>query len=594
MCGIAGVINIRIDSAHLEYTSTSTRVLSMLKSIRHRGPDEIGVDSFPDACIGNVRLKIVGEKAGKQPVMKHGCGLVFNGEIYNYQTLAEEYCPDSTSDTEVLFAALSKDGPKVLNLLNGVFSFCFIDEEAIYLGRDRFGEKPLYYTINNDEMLFASELKAFIPFIGYVLQLPGLYAALETPIREETVFKNVFQVDPGSYIRIDRKSKKRTTHRYYSYTITPFTGTLKEQIQEVRRLALDAIALRIPSNLPYGAYISGGIDSSVVALTAKPSVLLTYLPGDTNVASEEHYADMVAAALPDSTYIKITPPKRDILLDVIRVIYCNDGPTTTLAAYSQYVSSEVAHNQGLRVMLSGMGVDEFFSGYVRQAIGYLPPDLLSEKLRTDFQGLVAHGTAGAPTDKAAIYAHLVNRSGAANATLEANIRAIFAEAHDPVAAMNLVDMFYSLPPLMTMDDHISMAFGVENRSPFLDHRLVELALSLPAASKIHGKQEELSLKYVFKEAFKDILPPEIFNRKDKVGFFSHLNMLLRGEWRPLVERSITLLQEAYPDESYYEARLDPLGKFGRHDYQIFQLAITHLLFCEKLSPEAVAERLLQS
>lgn len=146
---------------------------------------------------------------------------------------------------------------------------------------------------------------------------------------------------------------------------------------------------------------------------------------------------------------------------------------------------------------------------------------------------------------------------------------------------------------MTVDDHLSMAFGIENRSPFLDHRLVELALALPGTSKIHGQKENLSLKYIFKEAFKDLLPPEIFARKDKIGFYSHLNDLLRGEWQPLVKHGLKILQEAYPDELYYRKNSqDPLGQYGRYDYQIFQLAITHLLFCEKLIPEVVAERLL--
>lgn len=443
MCGIAGVISLNSNHSEFRHSHQSARVLSMLSSIRHRGPDEIGTYVFSNACLGNVRLKIVGEEAGRQPIVKEPRGLVFNGEIYNYRSLAKQYCPGTIvdSDTEVLFAALSQDGPQALKLLNGVFSFCFVDDKTIYLGRDRFGEKPLYYTIVDKELLFASEIKALIPSVRCKLQLPDFYAALETPVHKETVFKNIFQVDPGTYIKIDRTTKKYITSRYYHYKVEPFAGDLHDQVQEVRRLALDAISLRVPPNLPYGVYISGGIDSSVVALASKPSALLTYLPGHSAVPSEEHYADMVAARLPNSRYVKTTSPKKDILLDVIRTIYSNDGPTTTLAAYSQYVLSESVHRQGLRVMLSGMGVDEFFNGYIRHAIGYLQPDLLPEKLRTDFKGLVALGTARAPKDKAQTYAHLINRSGEKAEVLDTKVKAIFDSARDPVAAISLVDTF---------------------------------------------------------------------------------------------------------------------------------------------------------
>jgi asparagine synthase (glutamine-hydrolysing) len=496
-----------------------------------------------------------------------------------------------TSDTQVLFNRLRTDGLGILPKLNGAFSFCISDSNATYLVRDRFGEKPLYYTIKAGTLFFASEIKALATQTSLKLRLPKLYTQLETPVGIDTVFEGVFQVEPGTYIRIDRTTGTLSTHRYHEFQTAHHAGSLNDQVHELRRLLDDAINIRTPRGLDYGAYISGGLDSSIVSLASGPRAVLTYVPGSSLVPSEERYADIVAKGIPGAKYTKVGP-STNVLQDLVASVYANDGPTTTSAAYSQFLLSREARHQGLRVMLAGDGADEFFIGYARQMLAYLPEAALSDDLRHQYGPLAARGLRFGKTTRSGVYANMLNRVEKESSDLNARLTDIFDHYEDPLQAMSVAEAKTSLPPLLSTSDHLNMAFGIEIRNPFLDYRVVDFAMSLRPDAKLQSGKGVVTSKYALRQAFSDIVPEEITSRRDKVGFSSQILDLISNEWQPYVQNSRAILTEAYPDEPYFASMQDASHKYSRVDYQIMQLAITHLLYCEKVSVDETVSRLV--
>lgn len=307
MCGIAGIISLRPRKSKSKEQSGIVKM--MLDRLWHRGPDETNILVENQYSVGTARLKIVGENASKQPFYNKKSSLVFNGEIYNYKILAKEYLDnniDLSSDSNVLFQFLNRYGLSKLNSLNGMFGFCYIDEENIYLARDRFGKKPLYYTIKNNCLLFASEVKAFIGLVNFEFDLPKFYRYLETSLEGETIFKNIFEIKPSTYMVINRKNMNISTYQYYSiFDVKEEKGSEKYLKEKLKWLVEDSIKLRTDTNRSYGVFISGGIDSSIIALLTKPQFLLTYLPQSSLIDKEDLYANIIASKLPKSTYIKI-------------------------------------------------------------------------------------------------------------------------------------------------------------------------------------------------------------------------------------------------------------------------------------------------
>ena len=578
MCGISGQISLKKDK------NVSEKIVrDMLNIIGHRGPDESGIYKFRDAAIGNTRLVVTGRKTGKQPFIKNNKGLAFNGEIYNYKNLTSK---GADSDTEVLFELLEKNGMNCLPKLNGVFSFSYVSDDYIYLVRDRFGERPLYYTIVNGQLFFASEIKAFRDFISFALKLPPEYSALETAIHQNTIFKDIYQVEAGTYLKIERSSGVIQSHRYFEYLPKHSERNEKDQVQDLKSLVSDAINLRSPEDLPYGIYISGGLDSSIIAMLSKPSALFTYVPESEFTPSEEKYADIVAAEKPGSIYKKKTVSSTGMLLEIIQAIYANDGPTTTLAAYSQYILAKEASDQGLRVMLGGLGADEFFNGYIRHAVGALPESSLSRSTQIQYRTLInkAKINGEEASSISVAYARLLNRSVSESEWLQEEVASVFEMYQDPLVAMSMCDALFTLPPLMSTDDRLNMAFGIESRNPLLDYRVVEFALSMSFNQKIRPNKNGAILKHALKEAFKDDLPREIYNRSDKVGFSSSVIDLLETRWNSFAQNCIKILRDRYPDEPYFFMDQNVSVKYNRWSYQMIQLAITHLLFCEKIDP----------
>lgn len=587
MCGISGVIDLK--SHTTEPKIYDWLVQKMLDKMRHRGPDEVKIVSGNGYSLGTARLKILGDEHGQQPFQNKNSALAFNGEIYNYRDLAKNYLGNITnthSDSNILFQFLNKYSFSNIDALNGMFSFCYIDKNYIYLARDRFGKKPLYYTCKNNRLFFASEIKAFIELVDFEIKLPKFYPFLETALMGETIFKDIFEIKPSTYLKINRKNFNITTHQYYSiFDIKGEKGSESYLKEKLRWLIEDSIKIRSDTDLPFGVFISGGVDSSIIALLTKPKFLLTYLPQTNLVNQEEKYADKVASMLPKSEYLKVKPAKENFLEELIQVVYFNGGPTTTLAAHSQYRLSKTLNNKQIRLAFSGLGIDEFFNGYVRHALSLIPKKYFDNIAFQGYEALINRINTNAPS---LTYASLLNRSSRIDKEFINLAVSIFNKTDSTSAAISLCDALFTLPPLLHTDDHLNMAFGIESRAPFLDYRLVNFALGLSEEMKIKiDSKGEIHLKYLLKEAFKDILPKEIYLRNDKIGFSSNINDLLRSKLAYIVDNSRNLLNKYLPKIGLlWNDKIVP-HPYIRWEYQVVQLAITYLLYCGKHSQKDV-------
>lgn len=590
MCGIAGIIPLK--EIKESNRSHKTELESMLLRIKDRGPDGLGIDTTNDYAIGNVRLSIVGHEQGRQPIKEGAESFIFNGEIYNFKYLSEKYnIKNIVSDTYLLFKLLQKKSIKLLPELNGMFAFCFVTKDSIYLARDRFGKKPLFYMLKNNNLYFASEMKSFYDLTTFNIKLSGIYYSLETEIGENTIFEGIFQLEPGSYIEIDRKTKKITKRKYYSHTFQNHENKNEKQLtEELRYLVTDAINIRADTDKPYAVNASGGIDSSIIAALSKPKYLFSFIPKNNLISDEERYVEILASKMPGTELVKVKNQPDEFLNNFIDMVYMNEGPTTTLGSLAQLYLAREAKMHSIKITFSGIGADEFFNGYVRHAIATLPAEYFNKSLFNEYKTLILKGGVSASDiSPKTIYGNILNRSNHKNNKLDKILLGLFGKFKSPLTAIGLADGELTLPPLLRTDDYINMGFGIEGRSPFMDYRLVEFALGLPEKHKIHinPKSHEIYTKYLLRKAFKDILPQQIYRRKDKIGFTSNVTDLLRGDMKFVFNTSLEVLQSAFPHLHYLSQSNDLLGNFSRWDYQICQLAITYLLFTKRYSKEEV-------
>lgn len=592
MCGIEG--SIAIDHQPIDrrwLVSANQRALSR---ISHRGPDQQGLHIDEDLVMGNTRLAIVGLDEGAQPVNDNNCQLVFNGEIYNHQSLdLGQGRKASDSDTRNLFHFLREHGVSRLNDLNGMFAFCFANERDVFLVRDRFGEKPLFYTIVNGQLFFASEIKALAEVRKLRLQVPDLYFHTESAQAPQTFFEDIFELEPGHYLQIDRSTKKMIKVRYYNPDLSQLSLSFKDAVVFLQSLLREAIRIRIPQDQDHAAYISGGLDSSIIALLSRPDLLLTFIAGTGEQYDESEYADAVATAVGknENDYLRVSATHDQFMHHLFDLVYSLGAPTTSVAAFSQYLLAKTLQERGLRVVLSGIGADEFFAGYVRHALAMDTHFSLKRSGLSAYKPMLrklkqAHAQ---PLDK---YAALINRSKLHDPTLLKPSMAEVFDTYDVATAIALTDNLITLPPLLKMDDHLNMRFGIESRSPFLDHRIVEFGLKIPTRYKIHHTPDNiLSLKHILRSAAKEVLPPVIAERKSKVGFPSSVNLWLADELHHLVRNSSKILTDVFPNESYFQVNQED-DPFDRRNYQLVQMAASYLIHDQGYFREEFAKELL--
>ena len=577
MCGIAGIINL--SSSPLP--DLQQRLAAMNHLQRHRGPDGEGVWQHPLGHVGlaHRRLSIIDLSTGNQPMRDAGGNWVtFNGEIYNYIELRNELGPENfvtTSDTEVILHAYRRWGPDCVNHFRGMFAFALWDErnQALFCARDRFGIKPFYYAVAKNAFYFASEVKALLPFVDRIeSDLEGLkdYLTFQFCLNGKTLFKDVRELSPAHTLQVVNGSV--TVKRYWEVYFEPdFDHTAKYFEESLRALLEESVGLHLRSDVPIGAYLSGGLDSSTVASLATKQQADGAMLGFTGKFSvfgpdydESRYARDMAEGLGIVLH-ETDITAQDFIENIRNVIYHLDYPVAGPGSFPQYMVSQLAARHR-KVVLGGQGGDEIFGGYARYLIAYfeqcikgaIDGTMNSGNFIVTYESIIPNLTAlrnykpllqelwreGLFEDMDRRYFRLVNRApslaGEINWELLGDyspfdtFRTIFSgrnvRKESYFDLMTHFDFKTLLPALLQVEDRMSMAHGLESRVPLLDHPLVELAATIPSNIKF----KDGTMKHIFKEVARPYLPTSILDRQDKMGFPTPLTEWVKGEARDFV------------------------------------------------------------
>lgn len=560
MCGFVGILNKNGLNVRPEI------LRKMADTIHHRGPDEEGIFINDNCGFYHKRLSIIDLNTGQQPMTFGNYTIVFNGEIYNYIELREElklkgHKFDTTSDTEVILHLYREYGESCVNRLNGMFAFIIYDKSnnEIYVARDHFGIKPLYWYQDKNRILFGSEIKAILahPEIKAIPAMENLYEYLtfQFILGENTLFQNINKFQPGHYSIINLKTWSFKTINYWKPDFNTDTFHTEEYfINKLQKILDDTITQQLRSDVPIGTYLSGGIDSSLISIMASKIVNhpLKSFSGAFNEGPEFNelkYA-RIAAKKSNSELYEIFPTEQEFIDVLPKLIYHLDEPVAGPGLFPQYMVSKFASNH-VKVILGGQGGDEIFGGYARYLVAYLEQALKGSIFETNEE--VEHivtlksilpnlpslkqyvpmlkgfwkSDVFEPMDRR--YFNLLNRMGSIsdflhpdfiNGRNENRIFDKFSEHFNHFNTksyynkMTQFDLSASLPALLQVEDRVSMAVSIESRVPLLDRRIIDLISKMPAGMKFKGGE----LKYLLKQSIKEIMPPEILNRKDKMGF----------------------------------------------------------------------------
>jgi asparagine synthase (glutamine-hydrolysing) len=573
MCGIAGYLGKTIPET----------LAAMLPLLKHRGPDGEGLHVEPDVGLGMTRLAIIDAVGGRQPMTNEdeSVWLVFNGEIYNFRELrplleARGYRFRTRSDSEVLLRAYEAFGEACVDHLRGMFAFAVWDRgrRRLLLARDRLGKKPLYYRRRNGLLLFASEIKALLshPDVGRDVDADALhhYLAFGYSPGDRSIFAEIASLPPAHLALAD--GDRFETRCYW----TPVGGAVApgdsvpaaEAPALVRRAVVDAVRLRLESDVPLGVVLSGGIDSSAVVASMREvtdqritTVTVGFGAGDPSF-DELPYARLVARRFDTDHHEEILEPRvADVLPAIVQHF---DEPFADSSAVATFVVAQAAARH-VKVALSGIGGDEAFAGYPRylglrlsetyarlpRPVRFLARAAVHAIARESEGGVDWAGRArrfvasDAPLpdrylawtrffsadDLRRLAAPVLRARWRADVT--ARQRAAFEtrDGRDVVDGAFRIDLATYLPDdLLVMADRMTMAHSLELRAPFCDHRLLELSLRISAGVKLRGGR----LKALLKSAFADVLPRELLQRP-KQGFMIPLARWLRTELREPME-----------------------------------------------------------
>jgi asparagine synthase (glutamine-hydrolysing) len=570
MCGIFG----RVSLADLRHQAVS--INDALQAIHHRGPDEGGQWTGEGVSLGMRRLSIIDLAGGQQPIWNedHSCCIVYNGELYNYKELrpqleALQHVFRTNSDTEVILHAYEQWGVECLRRFNGMFAFAIWDKRArsLFVARDRLGEKPLYYYQAGDELIVASEIKALLAdgSIPRTINPRGLanYLTFGHASAPETIYQGIFKLRPGHYLLARGGSVQIA--QYWdvgSEPQLPAGAKLSEQEYADRVLALleDAVRRRMIADVPVGAFLSGGVDSSAVTALMRrygTGPLTTFSLGFKAPDSYNELSDARRVArLLGTEHHELMVEEFDLIKTVRTLVYHYDEPFGDPANIPVYLLSRFAREH-VKVVMTGDGGDELFGGYKRYVadqlapvVGWLQhlplaPALIASLERLPVKGKLQRTLRALPiADPARRYAAMTAFfSPALQEELLTPLMLGAVGDHDPASSyvrsynrLNGSSAADHLNRLMYVDlkgwmvdlylektDKASMAASIEARVPFLDHRLVELAFQIGSRHKIRG----LETKRVLKRALRGIVPQEILH-KPKHGFDVPLKPWLRS------------------------------------------------------------------
>ncbi|MFT9849642.1 asparagine synthase (glutamine-hydrolyzing) [Aneurinibacillus sp. REN35] len=611
MCGIAGIIA----NSHLSIKDNGRRMLDVLN---HRGPDGSGewFASKENIWIGHRRLAIIDPEGGKQPLSNEDgtIWITFNGCIYNYLELAQSLRGKghrfrTYTDTEVIIHAYEEFGVDCVKYFIGMFSFAIWDDrkKIMFCARDRMGIKPFYYWKESNTFIFASEIKAILA-TDFIKKQPNYkaiqeYLVFQTVPGEHTLFKGINKLLPGHYLIINEEGRILDNLKYWDVNFDIDTDHTEEYfLDRLRTLLEDAVKIRLRSDVALGAHLSGGLDSStIVSLASAFNITGDKLKTFTGAFDEgerfdeTQYARMVAEKS-GAQYLETYPTGADFVDVLPKIIYHMDEPSAGPGVFPQFMVSQLA-SEHVKVVLGGQGGDEIFGGYTRYLVGYLEECLKGAIEETDERNNYAatlrsiipslpmlkqytpmlkyFWSEGLFDSQDQRYFRLMNRSGDVkhiyNSDIINNNEHVFHSFQDLFHGSNAesflnrmlyFDMKVHLPALLHVEDRTSMAWGVESRVPLLDHRIAELLSSIPPVIKFKGGQP----KYLFRKVIKNLIPEQVFNRKDKMGFPVPLHLWFRnslGEFAKEVLLDKGARERGIFDPIALEAAIKEEKDFGR-------------------------------
>jgi asparagine synthase (glutamine-hydrolysing) len=620
MCGICGVVSLSPDGLEKD----PYLIQHMVKTLYHRGPDDEGyyIDKF--ALLGMRRLSIIDLVTGQQPVTNedNSIQLIYNGEIYNYLELREHLIKAghefrSKSDSEVIVHAYEDYSYRCVDKFNGMFAFALWDTSIrrLFLARDRLGIKPLYYSIQQNQIIFGSELKAVVahPNVQREIDLVALdqFLSLEYIPYPRTIYKDIFKLPPGHILTI--QDGNVNIERYwdvYPRQLEADETTCKEILTE---MIGDSVRLRMVSDVPLGSFLSGGIDSSTVlsfmCQHSNQPVKTFSIGFEDQTYNELSDAQKVAKHFGTEHYAQVLRPNITALAE--KLLAHMDEPLADFSIFPTYLVSELA-SRHVKVVLSGDGGDELFGGYdtyvaewlsryyqwlprvLRQQgipalTNLLPPQptkkgvinktkrwvegaMLPSSLKHTRWMIFMQGE-----DKAQIYNPDLKMKLDGDTTKEL-IETYFQQSNsfDEFAQGQYVDIkTYLVDDILTKVDRMSMAASIEARVPLLDHRIVEFAVNLPPGMKLHlGKT-----KVILRQAMDGQLPKDVL-KKPKQGFSIPIKHWLRG---PLKSMMLDLLSyNTIQSQSYFQPKTvqrmidEHLVNEADHSHRLWALMVFQL------------------
>jgi len=553
MCGIIG-----FNWKNSEQLNKAMALLS------HRGPDDEGFYIDDDVSLGHKRLSIIDlSPAGRQPMVDNEAKyyLIFNGEIYNYIELKDElikkgYMFSTDTDSEVIIYAYKEWGEKALNRFNGMFAFCIYDsvEKIFFIARDRFGVKPLYYQFKNGRFIFSSEIKPIL-LLSNKSPSPHETAIFDYLLynfynySENTFFDGINSLLPGHYLTFQLIEKRLDIVKWYDIPLNNrWHGSFEEASDCLKELFVDAIRLRLRSDVEIGTCLSGGLDSSSIVCNLKqfgPRFTerfksFSVVFDDPSIDESPYIHEVIRHG--DFEGYFISPKVDDLLNDVKELITHQEEPFGGTSIFAQWCVMKLTNRYRVKVLLDGQGGDELLGGYpFFFAYLFLEKlkrmrifDLLSEVAgyRRHFREqdaflmiILLMLPAGWKVRAMSRYFHSAIDKGF--------IKRYSKDSVYPSVMYSLTDlnralynrMKFSLPQLLREEDKNSMSFSIEARLPFLDYRLVEFLFSLPSEFKLHNGMS----KHILRESMRDVLPEKVYKRTLKLGFPTPLDEWIRDE-----------------------------------------------------------------
>ena len=625
MCGLIGFVSAGEDAA-----SSVTAIEASLSQMRHRGPDEGGVWSDRDVCIGFRRLSIIDIDRSHQPLPYLGrYHLIFNGEVYNYLELRDRLARDfgatfeTDGDGEAIVAGYHYLGEKIVRELRGMFSFLIWDaqERILFGARDWFGIKPMYSYLDERGAFFASEKKSLLaiaaPSVADDINHTALqqYLTLQYVPEPESLHSRIRRIESGTYFTL-RPGGQPETRRYFrpdfGIRSVPEPEKLYREITEVLE---DSVAKHMRADVTVGSFLSGGIDSTAIAALAKRHnpKLLTFTTGfEREGYSEIDVAAESAAAIGVEHITKVVTPQE--MMDTLPlIVWYLDDPVADAALVPLYFIAREARKH-VKVVLSGEGADELFGGYqiYREAIAlrafdYIPPAVrrrlgaVSERLPAGMRGkdLLRRGSIGIEEryyGNARIFrpdemTEVVRQFDPATSYLDVTRPLYAATEHlDGPTRMQYVDLFTWLRgDILVKADKMTMANSLELRVPFLDIEVFRVASSVPTDLKL----TKGTTKYALRRALADIVPPHVLNR-DKLGFPVPIKFWLKDV---MYDWARDIIAESQADDLIDRGtalRLLAEHRTGPHDYSrkiwtLLVLLLWHGIFVEKRIRPSIPE-----